>query len=103
MTLKETTVDAGDIADALGLTKSVFMRKVTVLVEHEGMPERLPGRRRWSRIAIEVWLRSYGAKKTDAIVAERTARSIDTDRANLHAAYCQTGPRLVVDNTGVSA
>ncbi|MQB43360.1 hypothetical protein [Rhizobium sp. ICMP 5592] len=104
MTLQETTIEAGEIAAALGLGRPTFMRKVSQLVNEEGMPSRLPGRKRWSRAAIEIWIRTYGDRKAAQAVGARTAINIATDRAHLRAAYVNAGgPRVVVDNTGVGA
>jgi len=99
MNLQETTIDAGEIAMALGLARATFAKKVKRLIKSEGMPAPLPGRRRWSRTAIDAWINGYGDRKTAQQLDARATRNIATDRARLRAAYVQTaGPRLVVDN-----
>jgi len=104
MNLQETTIGAADIAAALGLARATFAKKVTRLIRTEGMPAPLPGRRRWSRTAIDAWIVTYGDRKTTQQLDARVTRNIATDRARLRAAYVQNaGPRLVVDNERAGA
>ena len=104
MNLQQTTIDAGEIAAALGLGRATFMRKVDQLVRMDGMPDRLPGRKRWSRIAIETWIRGYGDRKAAQQIDASATTNIATDRARLRAAYVHTaGPRLVIDNERAGA
>lgn len=104
MNLQETTIEAGDIAAALGLARATFAKKVKRLIKTEGMPAPLPGRRRWSRAAIETWILGYGDRKTALQADAQVTRNIATDRARLRAAYVQNaGPRLVIDNERVGA
>jgi predicted DNA-binding transcriptional regulator AlpA len=103
MNLQETTIEAGEIAAALGIGRAHFMRKVRQLINFEGMPDRLPGRKRWSRVAIETWIRGYGDQKAAQQIDARSTTSIATDRARLRAAYVHAGPRLIFVNERVGA
>jgi hypothetical protein len=103
MNLQETTIEAGEIAAALGIGRAHFMRNVRQFINNEGMPDRLPGRRRWSRIAIETWIRGYGDRKAAQKLDATSTTNIATDRARLRATYVHGGLRLVVDNERVGA
>ncbi|WFS02188.1 hypothetical protein [Rhizobium tumorigenes] len=98
--LTETTIEAGEIAAALGWKPETFLRKVSGLVKTEGMPERLPGRRRWSRLAIERWIGTYADRAARQRDSARAATNIATDNARLRGTYVKQGLRLAVDNTG---
>ncbi|MBB3386016.1 MULTISPECIES: hypothetical protein [unclassified Rhizobium] len=104
MNLQETTIGAADIAAALGLARATFAKKVVRLIKTEGMPAPLPGRRRWSRTAIDAWIASYGDRKLTQQLEARAIRSIATDRAQLRENYVRnSGPRLIVDNERAGA
>lgn len=103
MNLNEITIEAHEIAAALGLKKETFLRKVEGLVKTEAMPSRLPGRRRWSRLAIEAWIRTYSDRVAAQRSGARATINISTDRARLRERYVNEGPKLVVDNTGARA
>ncbi|MVA33632.1 hypothetical protein [Agrobacterium vitis] len=86
--LHQQTIDAAEIAAALGYTSSYFLRLVSSLTDRHGMPQRLPGRKRWSRPAIEQWLKSYGATTTTP--AQTTLPpTIAAQRQALHEAYAE--------------
>lgn len=90
--LQQQTIEAAEIADALGYSKNYFLRIVDKLTNSHGMPPRLPSRNRWSRPAIEHWLKSYS---TDTRPQVRMAPhftaanfgTIEAQRAQLAVAY----------------
>jgi len=89
--LQQQTIDAAEIAAALGYSPNYFLRIVDKLTTSHGMPPRLPGRKRWSRPAIEQWLKSYKADTRPKISKAITFSPIDLQRAQLAAAYAGAG------------
>lgn len=91
----EFTLPIEDIASALGLTPQSLMRKHKRLSRDHGFPPPLPGGVwRWSRAAIEAWIRANGARpdetaETDnpSAANDRTSRLVIEQNASLRARY----------------
>lgn len=84
---------ADEIAEALGLTRAVFMRRRNEFVLNEGMPSPLPGKTpRWHREGVEKWIRQYGELKAAALRTGGSLVRIHVDRQALEALY---SPRRV--------
>lgn len=84
--LQQQTVTADEIAAALEYTPAYFLRLVPDLIENHGMPQRLPGRRRWSRIRVERWLSTYG-DAADLPALRTLPAPVADERQRLHLAY----------------
>jgi pyrroloquinoline quinone (PQQ) biosynthesis protein C len=81
---------ADEVAEALGLTRAVFMRRRNELAIQDGMPSPLPGKTpRWHREGMEKWVRQYGEMKTDALRTGSSLIRIHIDRRALERHYVQ--------------
>lgn len=84
-------MQAQEIADALGMERSTFLRKRKGLIIDEGMPAPLPGHSlRWHRAGVEKWLAQYGEVKARAMRGSGSMIRISLDREALTAAYASS-------------
>lgn len=82
-----TAVEAAELADRLGWSRSVFLRK-RVRLEAEGFPTMLPGRfGRWDRAAVDRWFQHHVEIKRLAASNLNQPVRIAFDRANLTRLY----------------
>ncbi len=57
--MEALTYTMKEVAELLGINVSTFRNRLGDLVAKHGMPMRLPGRRRFSRRAIDQWIDRY--------------------------------------------
>ena len=57
--MEALTYTNADVAGLLGLSVSTFRKRARGFSERHGMPMRLPGRKRFSRRAIDLWISTY--------------------------------------------
>ena len=57
--MEPLTYTVQEVADLLGIKVATFRNRFDDLVSKHGMPMRLPGRRRFSRRAIDQWIERY--------------------------------------------
>ncbi len=91
MTIQHHIIEAGAVAECLGLSRAVFLRRRDALERDYGFPPPLPIARplRWQKAAVEKWLEGYaaaGQKRTAATVRETV---IENDRARLMAKFAR--------------
>ncbi|MET3601020.1 hypothetical protein [Martelella mangrovi] len=91
MPITHHTMEASAVAECLGVSRSVFLRRRDALEREYGFPPPLPLARplRWQQAAVEKWLEGYadaGRKRTAATVRETV---IENDRARLMAKYAR--------------
>ncbi len=79
------TINAADIAAALGRSERWLKNNRRALELKHGFPAKLPGGAMWSRAAIETWLATYGKTETEKAAAR--ADLVAAQKAVLEAAY----------------
>ncbi|TCT34622.1 hypothetical protein [Martelella mediterranea] len=91
MTITHKTIEAGQVAGLLGLSRQHFLRKRAVFQRDYGFPPPLPVARplRWQEGAVEKWLNGFAAAETERTAETVRAAVIAQDRASLMQKYAR--------------